>query len=98
ILERKYSKEHEWITMDGVIGTIGITDYAQNQLGDVVYVDLPEEGQTFNEGDSFGAVESVKAVSEVYSPLTGEVTEINSKLKDKPELVNKSPYEDGVYL
>lgn len=95
LAERKYSKEHEWITMDGDIGTIGITDYAQNQLGDVVYVDLPEEGQTFNEGDSFGAVESVKAVSEVYSPLTGEVTKINSKLKENPELVNESPYKNG---
>lgn len=88
----KYTKDHEWIDLAGDTGKIGITDYAQNQLGDVVYIELPEVGAKLKQGQSFGTIESVKAVSELYSPVTGEVTEVNSALKDKPENVNKDPH------
>jgi len=91
--ENLYSKDHEWIGIDGDIGTIGITDYAQHELGDVVYVDLPEVGDRFDSGDPFGSVESVKAVSEIFSPVGGEVVEVNAALKDAPELINQSPHE-----
>jgi len=90
-----YTKEHEWILVEDDIATIGITDYAQQELGDVVYVELPEEGQTLEAEDEFGSVESVKAVSEIYAPISGEVTEVNSDLEDTPELVNEDPYGDA---
>ena len=90
-----YSKDHEWILVRDNIGTIGITDYAQHELGDVVYVDLPEVGDTFEAGEPFGSVESVKAVSEVFCPVGGEVTEVNSILEEKPELVNESPHQNA---
>ena len=88
----KYTKDHEWIDVAGDRGRVGITDYAQNQLGDVVYVDLPEVGTRLKQGQSFGTIESVKAVSELYSPLAGEVVEVNAALKDKPESINKDPH------
>ncbi len=84
----KYTKDHEWIEVQGVRGKVGITDYAQQQLGDVVYVDLPDLGTTLKQGQSFGTIESVKAVSELYAPVSGEVVEVNTSLKDKPEAVN----------
>ena len=88
----KYTKDHEWIELSGDNGKVGITDYAQQQLGDVVYVELPDVGAKLKQGQSFGTIESVKAVSELYSPVTGEVVEVNAALKDKPETVNKDPY------
>jgi glycine cleavage system H protein len=88
----KYTKDHEWIELNGENGKVGITDYAQQQLGDVVYVELPEIGARLKQGQSFGTIESVKAVSELYSPVTGEVVEVNTALKDKPETVNKDPH------
>ncbi|MBI3491430.1 MAG: glycine cleavage system protein GcvH [Acidobacteria bacterium] len=88
----KYTKDHEWIDFSGEKGRVGITDYAQAQLGDVVYVELPEVGAKLKQGQSFGTIESVKAVSELYSPVTGEVVEVNTSLKDKPEVVNKDPH------
>ena len=88
----KYTKDHEWIELEGDRGTVGITDYAQQQLGDVVYVDLPEVGAKLKQGQSFGTIESVKAVSELYSPVAGEVVEVNTALKDKPEMINKDPH------
>jgi glycine cleavage system H protein len=88
----KYTKDHEWIEFEGDRGTVGITDYAQQQLGDVVYVDLPDVGATLKQGQSFGTIESVKAVSELYSPVAGEVAEVNTALKDKPEMINKDPH------
>jgi len=88
----KYTKDHEWIELTGDNGKVGITDYAQQQLGDVVYVELPEVGAKLKQGQSFGTIESVKAVSELYSPVTGEVVEVNTLLKDKPETVNKDPH------
>lgn len=88
----KYTKDHEWIELSGGNGKVGITDYAQQQLGDVVYVELPEVGAKLKQGQSFGTIESVKAVSELYSPVTGEVVEVNTVLKDKPETVNKDPH------
>ncbi len=91
----KYSKDHEWVRVEGDIGTIGITDFAQGELGDVVYVELPEAGKTISKGESFGTIEAVKAVSELYSPVSGEVVEINDKLEGDPALVNQSPYDDG---
>jgi glycine cleavage system H protein len=88
-----YSKDHEWILVQDDVGTIGITDYAQHELGDVVYVDLPEVGDTFDAGEPFGSVESVKAVSEVFCPVGGEVTGVNTILEEKPELINESPHQ-----
>jgi glycine cleavage system H protein len=88
----KYTKDHEWIRVDGGLGKVGITDYAQKQLGDVVYVELPEVGTTVTKGQAFGTIESVKAVSELYAPVSGEVVEANATLKDKPELVNTDPH------
>jgi glycine cleavage system H protein len=84
----KYTKEHEWISADGAKGTVGITDYAQNSLGDIVFVDLPKVGDKVEAGKIFGSVESVKAVSDLYSPVTGTVTEVNEELKDAPEEIN----------
>jgi len=91
----QYSKDHEWIRVDGDIGTIGITDHAQNSLGDVVYVELPKVGESFAAHEAFGSVESVKAVSEIFTPISGEVTEVNESLQDEPERVNNDPYGDG---
>ena len=90
-----YSKDHEWVRVDGDLAVIGITDHAQEQLGDVVYVELPKPGEGFAANESFGSVESVKAVSEVFTPVSGEVAEINESLNDEPEKVNKDPYNDG---
>ena len=84
----KYTKEHEWISVDGTTGTIGITDYAQNSLGDIVFVELPKVGDTLSAHDTFGSVESVKAVSDLYSPVSGTVTEINESLTASPEVIN----------
>lgn len=91
----KYTKDHEWIRIEGSTGIVGITDYAQGELGDVVFVELPSVGKKVEFGQSFGTVEAVKAVSDLYSPVTGEVTEINKEIQDSPELVNKEPYERG---
>ena len=88
----KYTKDHEWIRIAGDIAEIGITDFAQQQLGDVVYVELPDVGRTVTAGESFGSIESVKAVSELFAPMTGEVVEVNSALRDHPEAVNQSPH------
>ena len=89
----KYTKEHEWIRVDGNTGAIGITDFAQQQLGDVVYVELPDVGSTITAGQVFGTIESVKAVSELFAPVSGEVVETNSSLKDRPDHVNSKPHE-----
>ena len=91
----KYTEEHEWVQVEDEIVTVGITDFAQDALGDVVFVELPDEGSSIDAGKSFGVVESVKAVSDIYSPVSGEVVEVNAELPDTPELVNTSPYEDG---
>lgn len=94
----RYTSEHEWIRLNGDEGTIGITDFAQEQLGDVVYVELPEAGTRLVQGDTFGTIESVKAVSDLFAPVSGEVLERNEALQDAPELVNASPYGDGWLL
>ena len=94
----KYTKEHEWVRMEGDTGTVGITDYAQDQLGDIVFVDLPSAGTTVSQMQKFGEIESVKAVSELFSPVSGEVSEVNTALADQPELVNDSPYGEGWML
>jgi glycine cleavage system H protein len=91
----KYTKDHEWAKIEGNIATIGITDFAQSELGDIVYVELPEVGTQTKQGESFGTIEAVKAVSDMFSPLTGEVAEVNTGLSDKPEVINKDPYGDG---
>lgn len=91
----KYTEEHEWVSLEENIATIGISDFAQSQLGDVVFVELPEIGDELEAGKPFGVVESVKAVSDLYAPLSGEVIEINEELNDSPELINTSAYEDG---
>lgn len=88
----KYSKEHEWALIEGQKVTIGITDHAQNALGDVVYAELPTVGRILKKGETFGVVESIKAVSDLYSPVTGKVIEVNSKLPDDPSLINRDPY------
>jgi glycine cleavage system H protein len=90
-----YSKDHEWLRVEGETGTVGITDHAQNSLGDVVYVELPKVGDSFGAHESFGSVESVKAVSELFLPVAGEVTEVNESLQDEPERVNTDPYGEG---
>jgi glycine cleavage system H protein len=90
--EYRYTKDHEWISVDGTTGTIGITDYAQSELGDVVFVEFPKPGSQIKLGQTFGTVESVKAVSEIFSPVNGEVLEINSALKDAPEKINQDPH------
>jgi glycine cleavage system H protein len=93
-----YSKDHEWLRVEGETGTVGITDHAQHSLGDVVYVELPKAGESFAAHDTFGSVESVKAVSELFLPVAGEVTEVNESLSDEPEKVNTDPYGDGWML
>lgn len=92
----RYSESHEWVSVDGNIATIGITDYAQHALGNLSYVDMPEEGDEVVKGEEFGAVESVKAASDLYSPVSGKVTEINSDLEDAPERLNVDPYANWI--
>ncbi len=94
----KYSKDHEWVRVEGDIGTVGISDYAQDQLGDVVYVELPEVGRTVAQNEEAAVVESVKAASEVYAPVSGEVVEVNQALEDDPALVNGEPTGEGWFL
>ena len=93
--DRRYTKDHEWVIVSGSQGRVGITDYAQKQLGDVVFVELPEVNRTVTQGQSCGTIESVKAVSDVVSPLSGEVLEVNAKAVDEPEVVNDDPYGAG---
>jgi glycine cleavage system H protein len=93
--DRRYSKEHEWVKMQGDLAVIGITDYAQDQLGDIVYVDLPESGTALRQFEKLGEIESVKAVSDLYAPISGEVNRANDGVREKPELVNQDPYEGG---
>jgi len=91
----RYTKDHEWVKVDGDVATIGVTDYAANQLGDVVFVDLPAVGKRIDQFATFGVVESVKAVSDLYAPVAGEVTDVNAELGTKPELVNSDPFGEG---
>ena len=91
----KYSKEHEWVTTDDSVATIGITDHAQGQLGEIVYIELPAVGEKISKDDPFGVIESVKAVSDIYAPVSGTVVEINEDLPESPEVVNEDPYGDG---
>ncbi len=91
----RYTKEHEWVAAEGGIGTVGITDFAQHELGDIVYVELPEVGRQVKAGETIGTIESVKAVSEVYAPVSGTVAEVNAALSDAPETVNKDPHAAG---
>ena len=93
--DNRYAKSHEYVHVEGDTGTVGITDYAQKELGDVVFVELPQVGTQLEQGDELGSIESVKAVSELFSPASGEVVEVNEALRDKPELVNTDPYGDG---
>ena len=90
-----YTKDHEWIKMDGDIGIVGITDYAQGELGDIVFVELPKPGRQIKQGESFGTIEAVKAVSDLYAPVSGEVTEVNPNLEKTPEVINADPYGGG---
>lgn len=94
--DRKYADSHEWVKVDGDIATIGISDYAQHALGNIVYVDMPEEGDEVNQGDDFGAVESVKAASDLISPVSGEVVEVNEALVDNPELINEDAFGNWI--
>ena len=91
----RYTKDHEWAKLDGGVVTVGITHYAQDQLGDVVFVELPQVGRKLAAGDSFGVVEAVKTVSDLYAPISGEITEVNGAIAGEPALVNQSPYEQG---
>ncbi len=91
----KFSKEHEWVLVEGNVATVGITDYAQDQLGDIVFVELPGVGDKVSKEDAFGVVESVKAVSDVYAPVSGKVLEVNDDLPENPEMLNEDPYGDG---
>lgn len=93
--EYRYTKEHEWLKKEGSQATVGITDFAQKELGDIVFVDLPSAGKKYNPGEAFGSIESVKAVSEIYAPASMEITEVNSKVVDQPELINKDPHNEG---
>ena len=94
----RYSESHEWIKVEGNTATVGITDFAQNSLGDVVYVELPEVGEEFEASEAFGSVESVKAASDLYVPVSGKIVEVNNNLEDSPGLVNESPTEDGWFV
>ena len=96
--ELRFSSDHEWASLDGDVVTIGITDYAQEQLGDIVYVELPDVGRTLDQGEETAIVESVKAAGDVKTPVTGEVIEVNDALEDEPELVNQSPEADGWFF
>lgn len=91
----KYTKDHEWAKVEGDIAVVGITDFAQGELGDIVYVELPEVGSQTKQGESFGTIEAVKAVSDLFAPLSGEVVEVNESLADEPEKINKDPYGEG---
>jgi len=93
--DRRYTRQHEWVRVQGNVGTVGITFYAQSELGDVVFVELPERGRVLLAGEEFGTIESVKAVSEVYAPVSGEVVEVNETLRDNPEKANADPYGEG---
>ena len=93
-----YSKDHEWVSVNDGVATVGITDYAQHSLGDVVYVDLPRVGDSFGTHEAFGSVESVKAVSEVFTPVAGEIVEVNDGLNDSPEVVNSDPYGEAWFV
>lgn len=97
-MSRYFTEEHEWVDVDGDIATVGITDYAQHQLGDIVFVELPEEGKSFDKGDDAAVVESVKAASDVYSPVSGEVVEANGALEGEPSLVNSDPEHEGWFF
>jgi len=96
--ERRYTKSHEWLTVDGKTATVGITDFAQSQLGDVVFLELPAAGRKLTAGEAFGVVESVKAASDLYSPVAGRIAAVNEKLAAHPELLNSDPYGDGWIL
>jgi len=96
--DRRYTKSHEWVTVEGKTATVGITDFAQSQLGDVVFLELPSAGRKVAERESFGVVESVKAASDLYSPVAGRITAVNDKLSGKPELINSDPYGEGWIL
>jgi len=91
----KFSKEHEWVRVTGNIATIGVSDYAQDQLGEVVFVELPDEGEEFEKDDAFGVIESVKSVNDIYAPLSGRIVEVNDPVVDSPEIVNEDPYGEG---
>ena len=91
----QYTKGHEWIEIENGVATIGITDYAQGELGDIIFIEFPETGDKFNAGDSIGTIEAVKTVADLFTPLAGEISEINLKLEDEPEAINKDPYESG---
>ncbi len=93
--DRKYTEEHEWVEVDGDIATVGVTDYAANELGDIVFVELPEVGSEFSQGDTIGTIESVKAVADLFLPISGEIVEINEAVMDSPELVNSDPLDEG---
>jgi len=94
----KYTEEHEWVSVDGDVATIGITDYAQSELGDIVFVELPEIGFETTKAEPFGSIEAVKAVSDMFAPVSGEVTEVNDRLIDEPEIINKDPYGEGWFI
>ena len=96
--DRRYTKTHEWVTVDGTQATIGITDFAQSQLGDVVFLELPSAGRKLAERETFGVIESVKAASDLYSPVAGRISSVNEKLASQPELINSDPYGDGWIL
>ena len=96
--DRRYTKTHEWVALDGKHATIGITDFAQAQLGDVVFLELPKPGRKLDVGETFGVVESVKAASDLYSPVAGRISEVNEKLASKPELINSDPFGEGWIL
>lgn len=91
----KYTKDHEWVKIDGDVATVGVTDYAQGELGDVVYIDLPEIGDAVEKDDSFGTIEAVKAVADLFSPVSGDIEARNETLQDEPETINKDPYGEG---
>ena len=91
----KYTKEHEWVSMDGGVATIGVTEFAQSELGDIVFVEIETEGETLNQDEVFGTIEAVKTVSDLFMPISGEIVAINTDLEDAPESVNESPYENG---
>jgi glycine cleavage system H protein len=96
--DRRYTKTHEWVAVDGKHATIGITDFAQSQLGDVVFLELPKTGRKLDVGETFGVVESVKAASDLYAPIAGRISEVNEKLASKPELINSDPFGEGWIL
>jgi len=94
----KFTKEHEWVYLENGVATIGISEYASNELGDIVFIELPESGKTVQQMEPVGTIEAVKTVAELFSPVTGEITEVNGNIADNPELVNESPYEEGWFV